>query len=269
MNVFVVFGYIYGTIQTMEIKDAQDTITWPELRNFTGSLFRMTLQKIKKYWYLFLLIILLPLALFLGRTYFKEKQYQLQSTLGFHYLHQKIYGQLTNELNYLLTTADYDALNERLQTSEINWSAISSIEATNIFGYRLDEDLGDSEYPFYLIVRGKNQDDLMPCTEAVINYFNSNSAVQPIQQLELRLLEDQKVFYTTQMHIIDSLMTNPSQVNTHLYLNQNGSMELLSDASYLLELKEEYIQRIADIELDIYHKASNITVLSYGVVREL
>lgn len=252
----------------MQKSEAKDTITWAELRGFFGSFSKFILQAVKKYWYILVVLLLVTVGTYFLKTYFREKLFQQQTTVGFLYGHQKLYGQAIEELNYLVQKGDHEELNKRLTGSTIDWSHIRSIEAENLFGYKLIEDMGPSEFPFFLFVTGTNPSAVTLCSEAVVNYLNQLPFVITDQQFELNKLAGEVLFYEQQIVQVDSILDDPKSTYA-LNTTPDGQYALVSERTRLLELKDHYFQKRNSADEAIHQRNPSVKILSFGVIKEM
>lgn len=175
------------------------------IKSFYLKLFAFTLSAIKQYWYL----VVLGIALGAGLAYYKFKQsvpyFEGKATFTFSDFNKKIFGEMTDKLRTLCNTSSYKSLGEKLNLSEADASAIADIEAVNIAGSPLAEDITEAKQPFYVRVKLRNRliaDSLLTKLE---NYFNNNPQVKNLIVTNTGKMKERLAYANDQIQRLDSL----------------------------------------------------------------
>lgn len=175
------------------------------IKLFYLKLFSFVLNSCKKYWY----IILLGIALGAGLAYYKFQKstpyFEGKATLTFSDFNKKIYGEMTEKLRGLCRSGSYQTLAERLHLSEADATNIMDIEAVNIAGSPLAEDITESKLPFYIRVKLKDRkiaDSLLVHYET---YLNNNPQVKSLIETNTGKMKERLAYTSYQLQKMDSL----------------------------------------------------------------
>lgn len=108
-----------------------------ETIDFYLSCFRFTLQSIKRYWLLFLLVILGVLALW-GKSLLPHKTiYSGKVVFEYNYLDKRLYGELFEQLQNKIEDGNFEGLKNSLNVSKEIAESILEIKAYNFQGNEL------------------------------------------------------------------------------------------------------------------------------------
>jgi hypothetical protein len=139
-----------------------------------------------------------------GKPYF-----QSDMACMFNNLNKKAYGEMVEKLNILARSASYNQLAASLHLSPEQAAKIISLEAKNISGSPLQEDVSPGSHsPIYFIAKTTDRSIFGSLQEALINYLNSSPYQQLRNKLELERLDHKTKFQEHNLRQIDSIIAS-------------------------------------------------------------
>lgn len=236
-------------------KNTEDNIGIEEIRNyirtiksFYSRLLGFSLEAIQHY----KLLILSGIVLGAGFAVYKdikEKPYYFgKASFTYNELHKRIYGEMVDKLRNLTITDSYKTLGEKLKLSAKDASGILDIEAVNITGSPLSEDMSEAKLPFYIRVKltdRKLADTLLVSLE---NYFNNNHQAKTIVANNSRQMADKIVFFKSQLTKLDSLKSSYRfYLSTKTYNAANNTINTFNPIDLYTE-SEKLFNATSDLE---------------------
>ncbi len=175
------------------------------IKLFYLELFSFISKSCKKYWFL----IAAGMLLGAGLAYYSIKKttpyFEGKATLTFSDFNKKIYGEMVEKLRALCHSGSYDILAEKLQLPAADVKSIIDIEAVNIAGSPLADDITESKQPFYIRVKLKDRkiaDSLLLHTE---NYLNHNPQVKTLIESNTGKMKERLAYTNYELQKLDSL----------------------------------------------------------------
>lgn len=175
-----------------------------QLRLFLNNLFRLAISYTKKY--LILIAVLLVAFAILGYYKYKESRvFEAKASFVYQELQKKTYGEMLDKLDYMIQSGSYNKVANALSLTPEQARSILAINAENIYGAKLSEDITESKKLFYVSVvstQGQIFDSLQYTIE---RYLNSNVMVKELVGKQTKILL-QKIAHTKEDLIrLDSL----------------------------------------------------------------
>lgn len=201
-----------------------DTITLIDIKSYVTNvkmfylkIFSFVINAFKRYWY----ILLTGIVLGGGVAYYRVKNanpyFEGKATFTFSTFNKKMFGEMTDKLRDLAHSGSYKTLSQQLNINEEETKKIIDIEAINIAGSPLSDDITETRQPFYIRVKLKDRqvaDTLLIRLEA---YLNNNPQVKSQMTNNLSKMKERLAFINDQMQKLDSLKTA-----YHFYLAQQS-----------------------------------------------
>ena len=131
--------------------------------------------------------------------------YEGKASFTYYELHKRIYGEMIEKLKKLAQTRSYKSLAQKLKLSEKEAKNIIDLQALNLAGGPLSEDMSEPKHPFYVWAKlrdGKFADTLLVHLE---NYMNSNPQAITTVINNTRQMQEKIVYYKAQLQKLDSL----------------------------------------------------------------
>ena len=174
---------------------------------FIRNSIRFTILSIRKYALSSVVVFALVVAAGVYYATTKPSYYESDMVCVYNHLHKKTYGEMIRKLNTLAQTGSYTTLGQMLNMPVEKVKAVVSLEAQNIAGAPLYEDISQGKFPFYIVVKATNAavyNDLQP---ALLKYMNSAPYQVLRNKLETKRLT-QKIQYTGHsIQQIDSIVS--------------------------------------------------------------
>lgn len=201
------------------------------------------LFSIKRFFILFLFILIAILAWGYYQSNQSPKFYSSKMACTYNHLHKKVYGEMIYKLNILAQSQSYSALANQLEITEETASQVVQLEARNIAGSYLYEDITEQQLPFYITAVVTKREAFEPLQTAIINYLNSGIPYhQKRMQLEFERYSEKINFLKTTLEQIDSAIYTFIR-NMHVHDAAMDSTSALFGFSNLIRLKEELENR--------------------------
>jgi hypothetical protein len=243
-----------------------DNISFSDIRTYAANLKSFYLELVlfflnalKKYWY----ILLTGIVLGGGLSYYKfeniKPYFEGRASLTFSAFNKKMFGEMADKLRGLSGSGSYKTLSEKLNIQEADAKKIIDIEALNIAGSPLSDDITESKQPFYIRVKLADRqiaDTLLSCVE---NYFNNNPQVKDQMVNNLSKMKERLSFINEQMQKLDSLRITYQFYLAHQNANSGSVINTFNPVD-LFTAYEKLLATKTDIEWGI---------LNYKVVRIL
>lgn len=140
-------------------------------------------------------------------TVSKPAYYESDMVCVYNHLHKKTYGEMIRKLNTLAQTGSYTTLAKMLDMPVEKVKAVVSMEAQNIAGSPLSEDISQGKFPFYIVVKATNAtvyNDLQP---ALLKYMNSTPYQALRNKLEAKRLTQKIQYAGHSIQQIDSIVS--------------------------------------------------------------
>lgn len=224
----------YPSIDKKEIRE-----TIMEILKFFLSILYFTIRSIKKN----LLIFIALLLVFVGLGYYLNKDsktyYSSEMVCNYNYLHKKVYGEMIYRVNYLAQTSSYNTLAKELNIPVSSAQKVIRLEAKNIAGSPLHEDITEDRLPIYITAAVSEKDVFSTLQTGILSYFNNGIPYhQKREELERERLNNNVNFLGSTIDQIDELIkvytNNLSQLKT-----ATDSVSLVQDMNALIRQKEE------------------------------
>lgn len=175
-----------------------------QLRIFLNNTLKLLTDYTKRYW----LLVFILLAGFSGLGYYKYKEsrvFEAKASFVYEELQKKTYGEMLEKLDYMVQSGSYGKVADALSLSREQARSILAIEAQNMYGAKLSEDITETQKLFYVnVVATKGQIfDSLPY--ALEHYLNNNVRAKELVDKHTKILQ-QKIAHTKEDLIrLDSL----------------------------------------------------------------
>ena len=175
------------------------------IKLFYQKLLVFIIAAVKKNWHL----LLLAVALGAGIAYYKFRQakpyFEGKASFTFSDFNKKIYGEMTDKLRSLCNSGSYQTLAEKLHISDADAAKIADIEAVNIAGSPLADDITEAKQPFYIHVKLKDRQIADTLLVSLENYFNNNPQVKNLIIANTGKMKERLAYANDQIQRLDSL----------------------------------------------------------------
>lgn len=195
-------------------ENKSDNISLPDLKiyaanvkSFYQELVLWITRALKTYWY----ILLLGIIMGGGLAYYKFKNanpyFEGKASFTFSAFNKKMFGEMTDKLRGLSHSGSYKTLSEKLGVNETDARKIIDIEALNMAGSPLSDDITEGFQPFY--IRVTLWDKLIADTLLIRleSYLNNNPQVKKMILDNSLNMTERMNYITEQIKKLDSLKT--------------------------------------------------------------
>ncbi len=222
----------------IERKDVKETLS--EILLYFKLLFTFCIGSIRRFLLLFLFLFL---GMASGSYYFNEGKkssyYSAKMVCTYNYLHKKVYGEMLERANYLAATHSFPTLAEEFELPVSTVEKIISIQATNIVGSPLHEDITEDKLPFYITVNVNDKAIYPHIQEAILNYLNNSIPYHnKRRELEEDRLKNNIKFYNATLDQVDRLINNYTD-NVNRLESKNDSLTVLTEINSLFYQKQD------------------------------
>ena len=209
-----------------------------------------------------LLIVFLILGLGLGYLYYSTKPlfYKASMVLEFNELTKKVYGEMIDQLETLVSTNSVSTLAQTLQMSEEEVSKISFIDSKNMNDEALLRDTSSRvRQPFKIIVELRDNQFSQKLETSLVNYFNSTPYLKRLKEEERKINIEKMAFINGELQKLDSLkleyirFLSTSKISATVYNNAFNPAEIFAQSTSLQNQKEITLRK-----LNIEHNSVSI-----------
>jgi hypothetical protein len=194
---------VHNTTDNTTITDVKKYAA--SIKFFYVNLFSFVFAAFIKYWYL----LVLGIALGTGFAYNKSRHttpyYDGKAALTFSDFNKKIFGEMTDKLRSLCNSGSYQTLAEKLQLSEADAKQLIDIEAVNMAGSPLADDITESKQPFYIHIKLNNKQIADTLLVHIENYMNNSPQVKILIQSNSGKMKERLSYTDSQIQKLDSL----------------------------------------------------------------
>lgn len=224
----------YPSIKKNEINDF-----FRDFIKFFINFFLFILQSIKRYLLLFIIILIGVYSVFYFYNKNAPSYYSSQMVCTFNYLHKKTFGELVYRLNTLAVTQSYDELAATLDIPIESAEKIIGLEARNVAGSPLHEDITEAQLPMYFTAKVSEKEVFPLLEKALVDYLN-NAIPYHLRRakLELQRYSEKIDFLNSTLSQVDSLI-DAYILNMRFLSNKKDSITELDGMVQLFRLKEE------------------------------
>lgn len=175
--------------------------------SFVKQLVLYILASVKKY--LLLAVLIFSVITASGYMYWftQKPYYETEMVCAFNNLTKKVYGEMLLKLDLLLQSGSYPALAQTLQIPVADAQKIVAVQAKNIAGSPLHEDVTTDQSPMYISVKTTDKDILKPLQYSLLKYLNSSPYRQRRNKMEMEVIGTRMKFLNRDMHQADSIIS--------------------------------------------------------------
>lgn len=175
------------------------------IKNFYVAILLFKLNAIKKYWYLMLLGVVIGAAWAWNIQRKSQPVYEGTASFTYTELHKKIYGEMIDKLRKLCISRSYQALASQLKVQSEVAGKIADIEAVNIDGSPLSDDMTQGKLPFYIRIKLTDRAVSEQLLANIEQYMNNNQQAAAIIKNNTRSMKQKIDFFDKQLMKLDSL----------------------------------------------------------------
>ena len=158
-------------------------------------------------------VLILGAGLYYNYMHSQKQYYQSNMVLMHNGLRRKAIGEILQKINQLVQTKSYDALAAALQLTTLQAEQIINIDAKNIEGAPLAEDVGPGVLqPIYIDVKLKDRGLFTPLQAAIIKYLNANTYQDKRNWFETTRANGKIAFLKHDIRQLDSLISAYPQI---------------------------------------------------------
>lgn len=171
--------------------------------------------QIKKNWLTILLVALLLTGgqVYRIRTYVPF--YESKASFVYTELHKKTYGEMIDQLNQQVQSRSYNTVAGTLHIPVEQAQHILSIEALNMYGSTLSEDITTDKSPFYIRVKVSDKNAFKELSSKIGLYLNSNPYYMAMLQRKQTSLKTEIDQLSHELRLLDSIK--------YQYIRSNGA----------------------------------------------
>lgn len=239
------------------MENKSDNIAVSDIKNYVVNLklfylklFSFVTNAVRKYWY----ILLTGLLLGTGLAYYKFKNtkpyFDAKATLTFTTFNKKTFGEMIDKLRKLSLSGSYKTLSEKLNIKETEAEKIVDIEALNIAGSPLADDITENKQPFYIRVKLEDRQMADSLLVRIENYLNNNPQVKIQMANNLIKMKEKLVYINEQIHKLDSLKMAYRFYLAQQTINSGGVVNTFNPVD-LFTASEKLFATKADLEWGI------------------
>lgn len=216
------------------------------------SYLRLYYTDIKKHFVLFVLIFIIINGLLIFINIKKANTYTSSFTVIYEDLVRKVYGDRLNKLDELLKTNPKKA-QSLLHLDKKVIASINEINATNILGEDLSQDLNVDKIPFIVNVRTKDTNYIHKIQSSIIHYLeNSNKYLVEKRRLRNEEIEGELAFIDEQLNLMDSLKRKFNFSQPTPSTNTDASGSSVYEVSYELYKKRQELVKKKQMPMNLY-----------------
>ncbi|HMU09769.1 MAG TPA: hypothetical protein PKC54_07190 [Ferruginibacter sp.] len=230
-----------------------------KLKSFYLALLLFCMNALKRYWYLLLVGIVIGCGLGYNKFRKFRPYFEGKATFTFTDFNKKMYGEMTDKLRGLVQSGSYKTLSEKLEMSESDTRKIADIEAINIAGSPLSDDITESKQPFYIRVKLTDREIADTLLTRIERYLNNSPQAKSMIQNNMWKMQERLVYTSAQIQKLDSLKTTYQFYLAHQNI-QSGSVINTFNPVELYTATEKLIITKTDLERGI---------INYKVVKVL
>lgn len=215
--------------------------------SFVKQVIHYILASVKKY---FLLAVIIFSLISASAFYYWKTQkpyYEVEMVCAFNNLTKKVYGEMLYKLDLLIQSRSYPALAQTLDLPIKDVEQITSIQAKNIAGSPLYEDVNTDQTPMYISVKASDKKVLTALQTALINYLNNGSPFrQRRNKMEMEIIGTKLKFLNRDMYQADSIIaayTNFLKRTRSVTDSAAGFSNIAAMMKYKNELEEKQVQQ--------------------------
>lgn len=221
-----------------------------KLKSFYLALFLFCINALKNYWYLLLVGIVIGCGLGYNKFRKFSPYFEGKATFTFSDFNKKMYGEMTDKLRSLVRSGSYTTLSEKLGISEPDIRKITDIEAINIAGSPLSDDITETRQPFYIRVKLTDRQIADTLLTRIERYLNDNPQAKSMIQNNIWKMQERLVYTSAQLQKLDSLKTTYQFYLAHQNM-QSGSVINTFNPVELYTASEKLIITKTDLERGI------------------
>lgn len=163
-----------------------------------------------RFWLLFFIILFTVISLGYWRVHQQPIYYQAEMVCTYNNLHKKTYGEIVHNLDNLAKSHSYQQLAKELQITPKIASSIIELEAKNVSGSPLYEDVTTEKSPMYFALKGNNKEVFSQLEQALLFYLNHLPYQTKRLALEQKKIAEKINFIHADLGKIDSVINTYS-----------------------------------------------------------
>jgi len=208
---------------------------------------------IRKNAVMFLVCIILVPGVFIFMNMKKSNTYQASFTVMYEELVRKVYGDRLAKLNLLIEDNNSKA-QSLLGLSKKQMGSLKKIEATNILGEPLAEDLNVDRIPFIVNIYLSDTSYVKEIQDGILNYLeNANTYLISKRKLKNKEIDEEIIFIEKQLHMMDSFKSTYQVSQSVAATSSAGTGEgSLYSLSYELYKKKQELLKKKEMPLNLY-----------------
>lgn len=183
-----------------------------------------------------------------GSVYYinKPRYYRASMVVVFNKLTKRTYAEIIDQLNVLAASGSGNRLARELNLSDSITSNILNIEATNIFGERLNLDTSTKvNQPIKIIVGFRHTSDPDSIQYGIINYINNLPYLKKLADVDLKNNTERIKFADNDLAKLDTLKTEynrfiaSSKVSATFYNNAINPADIYEQTGLIITEREK------------------------------
>lgn len=200
----------------------------------------------------FICITVVP-AVFIFLNMKKSNTYRASFTVMYEELVRKVYGDRLTKLNQLIEENNSKA-QSLLGLSKKHMSSLKQVEATNILGEPLAEDLNVDRIPFIVNIYLNDTSYVKEIQDGILNYLeNANTYLISKRKLKIKEIDDEIGFIDRQLRMMDSLKSRYQVSQSITGTGSAGTNEgSIYSLSYELYKKKQELLKKKEMPMNLY-----------------
>lgn len=145
---------------------------------------------------------------------------------------QKVYGELLQQIDFLIENSDYDKAAHLLQMDKNELKQVLSLEGKTLTLGKMEEVYSANKDPFYIYAKVTNEAILPKLEQKVLAYLNQNPLSQKSVERQRQKWEGRISFYEQQLFKLDSL----KDVIRQSYISGNNNIDLAQQNNSVVDI---------------------------------
>jgi hypothetical protein len=232
----------YKMITTAEVKSF-----FVDFTSFLKRLVTFVLKAVKKN----VLLCLFSFLIVVATGYFYQKRqaayFQSEMVCAYNNLHKKTFGEMVHRLDKLAKSGSYKQLASELQISPAEASAIVGLDAKNVAGSPLYEDITAERTPMYFTLTATDRSVFPKVQPALVHYLNSTPYQQRRTELEKARFNQKIGFISNSLSQVDSVIISYSSFVKHIRATSDSASGF-SNIAALFSYKDQLEDKMLDYQ---------------------
>jgi hypothetical protein len=200
------------------------------------------------------LLCLFSFLIVLAAGYFYQKRqpvyFQSEMVCAYNNLHKKTFGEMVHRLDKLAKNGSYRQLASELQISPAEASAIIGLDAKNVAGSPLYEDITAERTPMYFTLTATDRSVFPKVQPALVDYLNKTPYQLQRTELDKVRFNRKIAFITSSLSQVDSIIASYSSFIKRIR-TATDSASGFSNIAALFSYKDQLEDKMLDYQKNL------------------